>query len=204
MKPSHPPPATPPFSARCGSAILLLATSLFLGGCTAIDKIKSPSLGGDPSKVAVVVVKCESTWQGLLSIIKTSQHPTKGLIESGVTNVIGRGVADLLIFPNVPPGDCKLAVVELTRKMPDGGQVWQLYAIPRESIKNYSFSVKAGEVKYLGVVKVVEKQNPKRSVDIGLKPGKEAEIAAWEKFITLYPGSSWANEAQKRISELKQ
>jgi len=117
---------------------------------------------------------------------------------------MGSGVADLLIFPSVPPGDCKLAVVELTRKMPNVGQVWTLYAIPRESIKDYSFSVKAGEVKYLGVVKVVEKQNPKRSVDIGLKPGKEAEIAAWEKFITLYPGSSWANEAQKRISELKQ
>src|SRR4030095_9307426 len=204
MKPSHPPPATPPVPARCGSAILLLATSLFLSGCAAVDKIKSPSLGGDPSQVAVVVVKCESTWQGLLSITKTSQHPTKGLIESGVTNVIGRGVGDLIIFPNVPPGECKLGAFELARKMPDGGQVWQMYAIPRESIKDYSFSVKAGEVKYLGVVNVVEKQNPKRSVDIGLKPGKEAEIAAWEKVLALYAGSSWASEAQKRISELKQ
>ena len=203
MKPSHPPPATPPFSARFGSAILLLATSLFLSGCTTIDKIKAPSLGGDPSKVAVVVVKFESTWQGLLSITKLQQHPVKGLIEGGVTNAIGRGVGDLIIFPNVPPGECKLAAFELTRNM-SNGQVWQMYAIPRESVKDYTFSVKAGEVKYLGVVKVVEKQNPKRSVDIGLKPGKEAEIAAWEKFITLYPGSSWANEAQKRISELKQ
>jgi len=161
-------------------------------------------MNGDPSQVAVVVVKCESTWQGLLSLWKTPQKPTKGLIESGVTNAMGRGVGDLIIFRDVPPGDCKLAVIELTRTMPDGGQVWQMYAIPRESVKDYTFSVKAGEVKYLGVVTVVEKQNPKRSVDIGLKPGKEAEIAAWEKFITLYPGSSWANEAQKRISELKQ
>ena len=204
MKPSHPPPATPPFSARFGSAILLLATSLFLSGCTTIDKIKAPSLGGDPSRVAVVVVKFESTWQGLLSITKLQQHPVKGLIEGGVTNAIGRGVGDLIIFPNVPPGECKLGAFELARKMQDGGEFWQMYAIPRESVKDYTFSVKAGEVKYLGVVKVVEKQNPKRSVDIGLKPGKEAEIAAWEKFITLYPGSSWANEAQKRISELKQ
>jgi hypothetical protein len=203
MKPSHVPPATPPFSARCGSAILLLAASLFLGGCTAIDKIKAPSLNGDPSKVAVVVVKFESTWQGLLSITKTSQHPVKGLIDGEAAQTIGRGVADLIIFPNVPPGECKLAAVELTRNMPNG-QVWQMYAIPRESVKDYTFSVKAGEVKYLGVVTVVEKQNPKRTVDIGLQPGKEAEIAAWEKFVTLYPGSSWANAAQKRIAELKQ
>ena len=103
MKPSRPPLATPPFSARFGSAILLLATSLFLSGCATADKIKAPSLDGDPAKVAVVVVKCESTWQGLLSLTKTSQHPVKGLIEGGVTNAIGRGVADLIIFPYVPP-----------------------------------------------------------------------------------------------------
>src|SRR6185436_6972776 len=161
------------------------------------------SLEGDPSKFAVVVVKFESTWQGLLSITKTAQHPVKGLIDGEAAQAIGRGVADLIIFPNVPPGECKLAAFELTRNM-SNGQVWQMYAIPRESVKDYAFSVKAGEVKYLGVVTVVEKQNPKRTVDIGLQPGKEAEIAAWEKFVTLYPGSSWANAAQKRIAELKQ
>jgi hypothetical protein len=181
----------------------LLGISLFLSGCATVDKIKAPSLEGDPSKLAVVVVKFESTWQGLLSITKTPQHPVKGLIDGEAAQAIGRGVADLIIFPNVPPGECKLAAFELTRNM-SNGQVWQMYAIPRESVKDYTFSVKAGEVKYLGVVTVVEKQNPKRTVDIGLKPGKEAEIAAWEKFIALYPGSSWANEAQKRISELKQ
>src|SRR5213593_4821107 len=132
MKPSHPPPVTPPFSARCGSAILLLATSLFLSGCAAVDKIKAPYLNGDPSKFAVVVVKCESTWEGLLSLWKTPQQPVKGLIEGGGTNAIGRGVADLIIFPYVPSGECKLAAFELTRKM-NNGQVWQMYAIPRES-----------------------------------------------------------------------
>ena len=204
MKTKQPPSAPLRFSAQCGAAILLLGISLFLSGCATVDKMKAPSLEGDPSKFAVVVVKFESTWQGLLSITKTAQHPVKGLIDGEAAQAIGRGVGDLIIFPNVPPGECKLGAFELARKMQNGGEFSQMYAIPRESVKDYTFSVKAGEVKYLGVVTVVEKQNPKRSVDIGLKPGKEAEIAAWEKFITLYPGSSWANEAQKRISELKQ
>jgi len=80
----------------------------------------------------------------------------------------------------------------------------ETYNIPGESVTNYIFSVKAGEPKYLGVVTVEETQKLKRRVDFGLKPGKQAEIAAWEKFISLYPGSSWANAVQKRISELKQ
>src|SRR6185436_4462571 len=170
-------------------------------GCATVDKIKAPSLDGDPSKFAVVVVKCESTWQGVLGI-KTPQKPVKGAIACEGPTAVGRGVADLIIFRDVTPGECKLGAIELTRSMPNGGQAWQLYAVPPD--KDYTFSVKAGEVKYLGVVTVVETQKLKRTVDIGLKPGKEAEIAAWEKFITLYPGSSWANEAQKRISELKQ
>jgi hypothetical protein len=203
MKTRHPPRAPLRFSAQCGAAALLLTTSLFLSGCATVDKIKAPSLDGDPSKLAVVVVKCESTWQGLLSISKTPQKPVKGLIDGEVAKAHGRGVADLIIFPYVPPGECKLVAIELTRKM-NNGEVWQMYGMPRESVKDYTFSVKAGEVKYLGVVTVVETQKLKRAVDIGLKPGKEAEIAAWEKFLTLYAGSSWANEAQKRISELKQ
>ena len=202
MKTKHPPPAPLRFSAQCGAAILLLATSLFLSGCATVDKIKAPSLNGDPSKIAVVVVKCESTWQGLLGI-KTPQQPVSGIISGEVAEARGRGVADLIIFRYVPPGECKLVAIELTRKVYNQ-QVWQTYGIPRESVKDYTFSVKAGEVTYLGVVTVDETQKLKRAVDFGLKPGKEAEIAAWEKFITLYPGSSWANEAQKRISELKQ
>lgn len=202
MKTKHPPSAPLRFFAPCGAAILFGA-SLFLSGCSTVDKIKAPSLEGDPSKVAVVVVKFESTWQGLLSITKTPQHPVKGLIDGEAAQAMGRGVADLIIFPNVPPGECKLAAFELTRNMPNG-QVWQMYAIEGERVKDFTFSVKAGEVKYLGVVTVLEKQNPKRSVEIGLQPGKEAEISAWEKFATLYPGSSWANAAQKRIAELKQ
>ncbi len=202
MKTRHPPPAPPRYSAQCGAAILLLAASLFLSGCATIDKIKAPSLDGDPSKLAVVVVKCESTWQGLLGI-KTPQQPVSGIISGTGADAHGRGVADLIIFRYVPPGECKLVAIQLTRKEYNQ-QVWQSYGFPPESVKDYTFSVKAGEVKYLGVVTVEETQKLKRAVDFGLKPGKEAEIAAWEKFISLYPGSSWANAAQKRISELKQ
>src|SRR6185503_11258589 len=135
MKTKHPPSAPLRFSAQCGAAILLLGISLFLSGCATVDKMKAPSLEGDPSKFAVVVVKFESTWQGLLSITKTAQHPVKGLIDGEAAQAIGRGVADLIIFPNVPPGECKLAAFELTRNM-SNGQVWQMYAIPRESVKD--------------------------------------------------------------------
>jgi hypothetical protein len=112
--------------------------------------------------------------------------------------------ADMLIF-DLPPGKYNLATIETTRQVYNHGTWHEEYKIPAESVENYVFSVKLGEPKYLGVVTVEETQKLKGSVDFGLKPaGKEAEIAAWEKFISLYSRSSWANSVQKRISELKQ
>src|SRR5262245_37501454 len=67
------------FSVQRSAAILLSATSLLIGGCTTIDRIKAPPLKGDPSKCSVVVVKCKSTWQGVLAI-KTPQRPVTGVI----------------------------------------------------------------------------------------------------------------------------
>lgn len=208
MKTRHPPPAPPRFSAQCGAAILLLATSLFLSGCSTIDKLRAPALAGDPSTSSVVVVQCESTWQGALAI-KTPQRVVSGAILSivgpqQVKHVDGSGVAGLIIFSDVAPGEYNLARIETTREVYNQGTWHETYNIPGESVTNYIFSVKAGEPKYLGVVTVEETQKLKRRVDFGLKPGKQAEIAAWEKFISLYPGSSWANAVQKRISELKQ
>jgi len=141
--------------------------------------------------------------------IKTPQRVVSGAILSivgpqQVKQVNGRGVAGLIIFSDVAPGEYNLAGIETTREVYNQGTWHETYNIPGESVTNYIFSVKAGEPKYFGVVTVEETQKLKRHVDFGLKPGKEAEIAAWEKFISLYPGSSWANAVQKRISELKQ
>ena len=190
--------------ARKSTLAFLLAISLFLSGCAIIDKISAPSLKGDSSTSSVVVVKCEATWRGVLGI-KESQQVVSGVLLStdGTRRVNGQGVADLIIFSDVSPGEYNLARVQTTRQV--GNMIWQqTYNIPGENVLDYVFSVKAGEPKYIGVVTVEEIQKfTERRVIFGLKPSKEAETAAWEKFTNLYQGSSWANEVQKRISELK-
>jgi hypothetical protein len=189
----------------------LLAVSLSLHGCTAVNKITAPSLRGDPSASSVVVVKCESSWQGLMPM-KTPQQPMLGILVStdGKLSVEGYGMVDLarknnlIIFSGVVPGEYNLAMVQVSRQVQNQGTWLETYNIPGEDSVKYVFTAKAGEPKYLGVVTIDETQKLKRSVVFGLKPGKEAEIGAWEKFISLYSGSPWANAAQKRISELKQ
>jgi uncharacterized protein YceK len=189
----------------------LLAVSPFLNGCSTVNKITAPSLKGDPSASSVVVVKCESSWRGVLPM-KTPQQPMQGILLStdGKTSLAGHGMADLarrndlIIFSDVPPGEYHLAMVQVSRQVQNQGTWVETYNIPGEDVTKYVFTAKTGEPKYLGVVTIDETQKLKRSVVFGLKPGKEAEIAAWEKFLSLYPGSSWANAAQKQISELKQ
>jgi len=218
MRTTQPPPATPPFSARCGAAILLLAISHFLSGCASTPK---PSLTGDPSTSSVVVVECKSTWRGVgLLGMKESQKILGGILLNadvkgsknggtiGKRSVNGRAVAGLIIFSDVSPGVYELAGVEAYRYVADSrsGSGHIRYNVPGEKVLDYVFGVKAGEPKYFGVVTVeqITKFIEDRVV-FGLKPSsKEEEIAAWEKFISLYPGSLWANAVQKRVSELKQ
>ncbi len=208
MKTRTPPAVPARFPVQHRAAILLAATSLLFPGCATLDKIKAPSLKGDPSEFSVVVVKCESIWKGVLGI-KTPQRPVSGVILSMVDSQLefqlhGGGVADLIIFPDVPPGEYSLAAIEMARDVYNQPTAFEWYNMPGEDAGDYAFTVRAGELNYLGVVTVEVTQKSKRQVDFGLRPGMEAEIAAWEKFIDLYPGSSWANAAQKRISELKQ
>ena len=189
----------------------LFAVSLLSNGCTTVNKITAPSLKGDPSASSVVVVKCESSWRGVLPM-KTPQQPMRGILLStdGKKSLAGHGMADLarrndlIIFSDVPPGEYHLAMVQVSRQMQNQGTWVETYNIPGEDVAKYVFSAKAGEPKYLGVVTIDETQKLKRSVVFGLKPGTEAEIAAWEKFVSLYPGSAWTDTVQKRISELKQ
>jgi hypothetical protein len=116
----------------------------------------------------------------------------------GQRSVNGQAAGGLIIFPDVSPGVYELARI---RGAASGGVV-----VPGEKVLDYVFRVKAGEPKYFGVVTVEQITTLiDFRVDFGLKPSsKEEEIAAWEKFISLYPGSLWANAVQKRISELKQ
>jgi hypothetical protein len=212
MKTTHPPPAPPPFSARCGTAILLFAISHFLSGCT--PKL---SLTGDPSTSSIVVVRCKSTWRAVALLgMKESQKIVGGTLLSAdvkgpknrTTMVNGEAVDGLIIFSDVSPGVYQLARVQAYRYVGDlrSGSGHILYNVPGEQVLNYVFSVKAGEPKYFGVVTVDQTTKfIEDRVDFGLKPSsKEEEIAAWEKLIGLYPDSLWANAMQKRISELKQ
>src|SRR6266436_4568244 len=72
--------------------------------------------------------------------------------------VNGRGVAGLIIFSDVAPGEYNLAGIETTREVYNQGTWHETYNIPGESVTNYIFSVKAAEPKYLGVVTVEETQ----------------------------------------------
>ena len=205
MNTRHLPRAPSCFFQQNGAVILV---SLFLSGCASVDRITAPSLKGDPSTSSVVVVKCESSWRGMLGF-KESQNVVSGAILSirgpkQVNIVNGRGVANLLIFSDVTPGEYNLGRVETTRHVANQGTWHESYNIPGEDARNYVFTVKTGEPKYLGVVTVEETQKLKRSVVFGLQQSKEAEIAAWEKFNSLYAESAWANAVRKRISELKQ
>lgn len=200
MKTRYLPYATSSFS-------LAILFSLFLSGCATVDKITAPSLKGDPSTSSVVVVKCKSSWQGVLGI-KESQDAVSGVILSVVSpqevkQVNGRAAANLIIFSDVPPGEYNLASVATIRHTSNGGKWRQVYNVPGDDATKYVFTVKAGEPKYLGVVTIEETQTLKRSVAFGLKESSGAEKEAWEKFSSLYPQSAWTSAVQKRISELK-
>lgn len=142
---------------------------------------------------------------GAFDII-TSQNVQRGaLLRNDRSSIIyGKVVGGLIIFSDVPPGEYNLALIEAT---------WQqgtlvkhhIYNVPPEKIINYTFSVKVGEPKYLGIVTVEDvRKFSERGINFGIKENKKAEISAWEKFNQMYDGSPWVSKVKKRLSDLKQ
>src|SRR6185436_177212 len=124
MKTTHPPPAPPPFSARCGTAILLFAISHFLSGCASAPK----ALTGDPSTSSIVVVQCKSTWRAVALLgMKESQKILGGTLlnadvngpKNRTTMVNGQAVNGLIIFSDVSPGVYQLTRVQAYRYFAD-------------------------------------------------------------------------------------
>ncbi|MDH4216729.1 MAG: hypothetical protein OEV23_07555 [Gallionella sp.] len=192
------------FANKLASRICIAVTVL-LGGCATLDKINAPSLSGSPTTSALVVVKSEAVMHGMLGL-KTPQQVEGGVLLStdGSKRVEGRAVAGLIIFSDVAPGEYNLAIIQTTWRA--GNMVWQhTYNVPPEKALNFVISVKVGEPKYLGVVTIEEiRKTTERGVIFELKPSKEGEDTAWEKFTQLYQGSPWASEVQKRMAEPKQ
>lgn len=186
-------------------SVFLLAISIFLNGCAVLDKIEAPSIGSGPATSSFVVVKAEVIVRGAFDIT-TSQQLQGGVLlrTDGSNRIDGRAAADLIIFPDLPPGEYSLTRIQTTWQQ---GSIVRsnTYDVPPDKVLNYVFNVKLGEPKYLGVVTIEDARNPNvRGISYGIDNNKNEEIAAWEKISQIYQGSEWVNEVQKRLSELRQ
>jgi len=183
---------------------LFLSITVLLSGCAMLDKLSAPSLNGDPTSSALVVVKTDAIMHGVFDII-TSQDVLSGVLLStdGSRRVNGSAVAGLIIFSDVPSGEYNLARVQTNWIV--GNMRWQhTYNVPPAMALNFIINTKIGEPQYLGVVTVEEmRKTDQRNVIFDLKQSKEAEISAWEKFSDLYQGSPWALKVQQKLTELR-
>jgi hypothetical protein len=179
-------------------------TILLLSGCTAIDRINAPTLSGNPATSALVVVDCEAVMHGMFGV-KSPQQVVQGqLLDSdGFNPIEGRAISGLMIFPRVPPGRYYLARVNT---------VWQAgtisnehtYVIPPEKVPILTVNTKAGEPRFLGIVTVEEIRNRReRGINVGLRPGKEAELKAWQRVLRIYQDSPWDKSIRQRIAEIE-
>ena len=182
----------------------LLGTILLLSGCATLDRINAPTLSGVPTTSALVVVDCEAVMHGMLDL-KTPQQVVGGELRDsdGFNPIAGRAISGLIIFSDVPPGGYYLARVNT---------VWQAgtttnrhtYVIPPEKVRNLTVSTKVGDPRFLGTVTVEEIRKPSEwGVNIDLKPSKEAELKAWQKFLQIYKDSLWDKAIRQRITEIE-
>lgn len=203
---------------------LLIGTvsiAIFLGGCAYLNdvsgtlnaELNAPLFGSkvanaNPSTSSLVIVKAEAIRHGALQWFdkeEEKQDIKSGVLLStdGAKRIDGYEVDGLIIFVDLPPGAYNLARVSTTEF--HGGQTKEfIYNVSPEQVGNLIFDTKLGEAKFLGVVMIdnTNKQG-KRQVIFDLKPSREAEIAALEKFVQHYNNTPWVNAVQKRIAELK-
>ena len=137
--------------------------------------------------------------------LRTRQKVEFGVLvgKGGYGRFVGYAISNLIVFSDVPPGEYSLTGLRTTW-MAGNTAYAHSYQVPENQASSFVVKTKLGEPRFLGVVAVEEvRKLHERGVNFTVKQSQQAEIEAWEKFVQLYSGHSWASAAQNRISELK-
>lgn len=205
--------------------LLLVLVGFFSVGCASTFKPNAPPLSATPVTSSLVVIGVESTVPVGFNIQRQKGlHGGMLLSTDGFMRVTGHVVSNLLIFLDLPAGEYRLArIVTTWQPVPlvcsgqpmvcaPGTVYSHTYDMPADGLQGFAVSAILGEPKFLGVVMLESRpvqanqltSIPDRDVKIAIKQSKEAEVQAWDTFVRIYDGHPWANEVQKRLSELKQ
>jgi hypothetical protein len=185
--------------------LLLPASLLCLGSCTALDRLNAPTLEGDPASTALIIVACPDVDLPGLFGSKRPQPATGAYLQnmSEPDPRFGGAVHQLAIFSHLPPGEYQLSGIA-THSVIGKQEVKDDFEIPPEQAANIEVSARAGEAIFLGKVTldVARPWMKPQSIVSHRDTSKEAELHAWNEFLQLYPGSIWEAAVKRRIAEI--
>lgn len=190
-------------------ALVLLTQAMH--GCTTIP----PAFVGDPNKHGFVIVEGEAavTKQkyelGPTLRFSAIQEVTLQSVERPTQTVRGRNQSGLTWFSDLEPGTYRVKDIRLNDERGDA-----TYRLPQSGLPEpvLSFSVGAGELRYLGYIEIMPQNEEVLDVARTIKltnvlhfhiVHNRDELRAWEHVYDLYAHTPWEALLLKKIETVQ-
>ena len=189
----------------------LALTTLAMHGCTTIP----PVFVGDPSKHGFVIVEGEAaiTKQkgelGPTLRFSAIQEVTLQSVERPTQTVRGRNQSGLTWFSDLEPGTYRVKDIRLNDERGDA-----TYRLPQSGLSEpvLSFTIGAGELRYLGYIEIMPRNDEVLDVAHTIKYASvlhfnivhnRDELRAWEHVYDQYAHTPWEALLLKKIETVQ-